>query len=241
MPRAAALFDEAVAVKPAEPLALRPDRDAGASASEGVGRCPGPGGRSPACAGARLLASCWRASDVSEHLSPGARQVPRLLTGPQQPDTAHLLRSALANAYLEGDELGRCTQVLSDMGVPTAGTLVGPFSPWHLLAMDQATGPEKQGSLSALGPGPFGPLTARVVRFADGRISLSGEPSIGDVYLYAADFTVSQAGRYVLRTVTSMDHVATLDGTQVLSRFTTKRPASTLTAKVVDLEEGPTA
>ena len=44
--------------------------------------------------------------------------------------------------------------------------------------------------------------------------------------------------RFVLRTVTSMDHVAILDGTVVFSRLTTRRAASTLTTRVVKLEAG---
>lgn len=165
-------------------------------------------------------------------------RAPALLAKKQQPDTAHLLRSALANAYLDSDELSLHTTVLAQMGVPTSGTIVGPFSPWHLLSTAEQTAPEKTGSLDKLGNGPFGALTARVVHFADGRISLAGEPPTGDIYLYAVDITVPQRGTFVLRTVTSMDHVAVIDGTTVLTRLTAKRTASTLTTQRVKLDAG---
>ncbi|MFZ5444541.1 MAG: DUF3857 domain-containing protein [Myxococcota bacterium] len=165
-------------------------------------------------------------------------RAPALLAKAQQPDTAHLLRSALANAYLDVNDLPRHAAVLADMGVPTSGTLVGPFSPWHMLATGEPTPPEKDGALEKLAPGPYGPLTARVLRFADGRLSLAGEPPSGDVYLYAVDVTVPASGRFVFRTVTSMDHVALLDGTVVFSRLTSRRPASTLTTAVVKLDAG---
>lgn len=165
-------------------------------------------------------------------------RAPKLLEQGQLPDSAHLLRSALANSYLDSGELGSHAQVLSDMGVPTSGTLVGPFSAFHVLETATSTAPEKNGSLAEPGSGPFGPLTARVLRFADGRLSLAGEPPRGDVYLYAVDVTVPESGAYVLRTVTSMDHVALLDGTEVLARLTVKRPAPTLTSRVVRLDKG---
>lgn len=165
-------------------------------------------------------------------------RAPKLLELGQQPDAAHLLRSALANTLLDSGDTARHAQVLADMGVPTSGTLVGPFSPFHVLDTATATAPEKNGSLADLGSGPFGPLAARVLRFADGRVSLAGEPTTGDVYLYAVDVTVPASGRYVLRTITSMDHVAILDGTEVLSRLTVKRPAATLTSRIVKLDAG---
>lgn len=174
----------------------------------------------------------------SETATQVRERVPKLLEKGAQPDAAHLLRSALVNSYLDSNELQPHAQVLSDMGVPTSGTLVGPFSAFHVLDTATPTAPEKNGSLAELGNGPFGPLTARVLRFADGRISLAGEPASGDVYLYAVDVNVPESAVFVLRTVTSMDHVAVLDGTEVLTRFTVKRPAPTLTSRVVKLDKG---
>jgi tetratricopeptide (TPR) repeat protein len=107
-----------------------------------------------------------------------------------------------------------------------------------VLATGEATPPEKDGSLASLPAGPFGPLSPRAIRFADGKLSLGGEPPPGDVYLYAVDVTVPEKGHFVLRTVSSMDHVALLDGTAVLSRLTSRRPASTLTTGFVKLDAG---
>lgn len=241
--KAATLFDDAIAKNPAEPLALMAQtlmaqrsavpQKALAAAFDLLERAPT---HPLAPAAARLVLDLGAVA--KSHSTLVRERVPILLALSQQPDTAHLLRTALANAYLEADEVALHAAMLSDMGIPTSGTLVGPFSPWHVLVTADATAPEKNGSLENLGSGPFGPLTARAVHFADGRISLGGEPPSGDVYLYAVDVTVPEAGRFILRTITSMDHVATLDGTVVLSRLTAKRPASTLSARVVKLEPG---
>lgn len=241
--KAQGLFDEAIARDPGQPLALIGQsllaqrigvpQKALVAALDLIERQP----RHPlAPVAARLVLDTAGLSMSTSTLV--RERVPALLTKEQQADTAHLLRSALANAYLDAGELAHHQTVLEDMGVPTSGTLVGPFSPWHLLATAQPTPPEKDGSLENLAPGPFGALTPRVLRFADGRLSLAGEPPTGDVYLYAVDVTVPERGRFVLRTVTSMDHVALLDGTEVLSRLTSKRPASTLTTRVVKLDAG---
>jgi tetratricopeptide (TPR) repeat protein len=165
-------------------------------------------------------------------------RVPVLLEKRLLADTAHLLRASLANAYFDGNDGARHQSMLADMGVPTSGTLVGPFSPWHLLSTAESTPVEKDGSLEKIAPGPFGPLSPRELRFADGRLSLAGEPSSGDVYLYAVDVNVSTGGRFVLRTVSAMDHVAVVDGTTVMSRLTSVRPASTLTTQVISLRPG---
>ncbi|MBL8911653.1 MAG: DUF3857 domain-containing protein [Archangium sp.] len=165
-------------------------------------------------------------------------RVPALLNKEQQPDTAHLLRAALANAWLELNELTKEQEILAEMGTPTVGTLVGPFSPWHILAISEPTAPEKDGSLANVAPGPFGPLTVRPMKFADGRFSLAGEPPTGDVYLFVVDVTVPEKARYVLRTVSAMDHVALIDGATVLSRFSSRRPASTLTTRALKLDAG---
>ena len=241
--KAATLFDDAVAKDPAEPLALTGEilmaqrvavpQKALAAALDLIERSPN---HPLAPVAARIVLDTTGLAKSTSTLV--RERAPALLAKKQQADTAHLLRSALANAYLDSDDLARHAVVLSEMGVPTSGTLVGPFSPWHLLSTAEVTAPEKTGSLADLGTGPFGPLTARAVHFADGRISLAGEPPTGDVYLYAVDVTVPARGRFVLRTVTSMDHVALIDGTEVLSRLTSRRPATTLTTRVVKLDAG---
>lgn len=153
-------------------------------------------------------------------------------------DAAHLFRAACVNADVGlGDTAGQ-RAVLADMGVPTVATLVGPFSPWHRLAMAEATSVEKTGTLEGLAPGPFGPLTPRELHFADGRFALSGEPATGDVYVLAVDVTVTENTTWVLRTVTSMDHVAVIDGTPVLSRLSWQRPRPTLTSQALELRPG---
>ncbi len=241
--KAGTLFDDSIAKDPSDPLALTGQilmaqrqalpQKALAAALELIEK---NADHPLAPTAARVVLDT---AGISKSTSTLVRErAPGLLAKKQQPDTAHLLRSALANAYLDSDELSRHTTVITEMGVPTSGTIVGPFSPWHLLATAEPTGPEKTGSLENLGTGPFGPLTARVVHFADGRISLAGEPPTGDVYLYAVDVVVPTKGRFVIRTVTSMDHVALLDGTVVLSRLTSRRSASTLTTRVVKLEAG---
>lgn len=165
-------------------------------------------------------------------------RAPKLVQREQLPDTAHLLRAALANGWLDANEPTKQSELAADMGLATTGTLVGPFSPWHVLAALEPTPVERDGSLANVPPGPWGALTPRPVAFADGRLSLAGEPPPGDVYIYAVDVTVPEKGRYVLRTITSMDHAALVDGTVVFTRFTSRRPASTLTTRVVKLDAG---
>jgi len=165
-------------------------------------------------------------------------RVPRLLALPVPGDAGHLLRAALVNALWGAGEAGARQRVLADMGVATSAALVGPFSAWHRLGMDAPTPVEVSGRLDALPPGPFGPLQARAVHFADGRFALSGEPGAGDVYLLAVDATVARAGTYVLRTITSLDHVVVLDGAMLLDRRVWSRPASSLSSRAVKLAPG---
>ncbi len=163
---------------------------------------------------------------------------PRILATELPADAAHLFRAALMNVHLgAGDSAAQAT-VLADMGIPTVGTLVGPFSAWHQLSMAEVTTVEKTGSLDGPAAGPFGPLVPRALRFADGRFALSGEPASGDVYLLAVDVQVPEATTWVLRTVTSMDHVAVIDGTRVLSRLGWQRPVPTLTTQALKLTQG---
>ena len=165
-------------------------------------------------------------------------RVPAVLAQGPRGDAAFLLRSALSVALLAADDLPGNAALLADMGVPTALTLVGPFSPWHQLSMADVTPAEKTGALDGLPPGPYGPLTPRRLVVADGRLALSGEPGTGDVYVAGVDFTAPERGDYVVRAITAMDHVAVLDGTPVLTRATWQRPAPTLTETAVRLDAG---
>ncbi len=153
-------------------------------------------------------------------------------------DAAQLLRSAIANIQLTRGQLGEQTGTLQAMGSPTGCTLQGPLSAFHTLAISDPTGPEVSGKVEALKLAPPLDGSLRTLSFPDGRLSLAPESAQGDVFLVAADFDVAQPGLFAVRTVTQMDHVATLDGTPVLSRLTYAAPASTLTARAVRLEAG---
>jgi tetratricopeptide (TPR) repeat protein len=165
-------------------------------------------------------------------------RAPPLLEAGVLPETAQLLRASLTTIFMARNDLTRHAQLISDLGSPTAATLVGPFSPWHTLAAGERTEPEKSGSLEALGQGPFGALQTRIIRFADGRFSLGGEPTTGDVYLFAVDATVAEGGEFWVRTVSSMDHVVSIDGTTLIERLTWLRPAPTLLTRAVSLPAG---
>ncbi len=166
-------------------------------------------------------------------------RVPVLLEAGQLPETAQLLRAALSTVYSARNDLTAQNGLAAQMGMPTTATLVGPFSAWHVLSVTERTEVEKTGSLESLGSGPFGPLQARTLKFADGRFSLAGEPTTGDVYLMAVDATLGESGKYELRTTSSMDHAVTFDGTQVLERITWQRPASTVLSRPLSLSSGP--
>jgi tetratricopeptide (TPR) repeat protein len=241
--KARAHFDESLAADPAQPwalwgqvvLALRsahPERATEAALSLLEQHPTHP----LAAAAARLLldVSGQAASSDALLVERGPRVLERGLPG----DAGHLLRSALATIALARGDLTRHQTLLSELGVPTAFAVVGPLSAWHALGMGKPTPFEATGDLSTLPPGPFGKLEARVIEFADGRFSLGGEPGTGDVYLLAVDVEVPERGRYVLRTITSMEHVAVLDGTPLLERLTSERPAPTLQTRAVKLEAG---
>jgi len=165
-------------------------------------------------------------------------RAPALLAAGLDGDAAQLLRSAVANIQLTRGDQAAQNGTLADMGAPTTCTLVGPLSAFHTLSLGESTAMERSGKVEAT------PLAAplngdvRTLVFPDGRISLSPEPSVGDLFVVAMDFDVPQAGAYVVRTVTAMDHAATLDGTPLFSRFTWSVPAPTLTSRAVKLSAG---
>jgi tetratricopeptide (TPR) repeat protein len=236
-------FDAAVAADASEPWALygqlhlalraaQQDR-AATIAMDLVERAP----KHPlASVASRLLLDiAGEANALDDEL---ARRVPGLLAAGAPGDAAHLLRSVLVTLALARGDWAALKQATRDVGAPTVATLVGPFSPWHRLSMAEPLAPEKTGRLDELGQGPFGPLVPRTLDFPDGRFSLVGEPDQGDVYLFAVDAQVPAAGVYVLRTVSAFDHVATVDGTAVLSRVTWASPAPTLTSRALRLSAG---
>ena len=152
-------------------------------------------------------------------------------------DAASLLRGALATVYLARGDGAKRDQVLRDMGVPTEWALMGPFSAFHLLDLEKPTPVESNGVLAA-STGPFGVVSVRTLRTADGRLSLAPEPPQGDVFVLAADVTLAEGGEYVVRAVTSMDHAMIIDGEQIALRRTWETTASTVTERAVKLRAG---
>lgn len=153
-------------------------------------------------------------------------------------EPAILMRQALAATLLGRDELGAHRQVLAEAGAPTVFSVAGPFSAFHRLDLDRKLAPELSGEVGALPDGPAGRLAWRDIPFSDGNFSLGPEPRLGDVYLLAVDLSVAAAGDYELRTITQMEHAATLDGTTLFSRRTFAAPASSVTTAAVHLEQG---
>ena len=117
-------------------------------------------------------------------------------------------------------------------------TLVGPFSAYQFLSFDEPTPPEKDGALGEGLQGAFGPLTLRTLSAPDGRLDLSGEAGDGDVYLLAVDAELPEAGRYVLRAVSSSAHKVLLDGAPVLERRSFARTQSTVAGRALELSAG---
>lgn len=153
-------------------------------------------------------------------------------------EAGQLLRASQgAILGLRGDRAGQA-RALEDMGASDTATLLGPFSPWHLLAFDDVTPPEKDGSLAGPFTGPFGQLVPRTLRAPDGRLDVAGEPAPGDVYLMAVDAEVPEAGVYVVRSVSASSHKVMVDGAPLLERRGFARAASTVSAHPVHLAAG---
>lgn len=215
-------------------LALRASKpdDAVLAALDLCERAP----RHPLCASASRIIFDAAGAAVSLDALISTR-VPGILALGTLGDSPALLRAALANIHLSRRVGAQHDAVIRAQGVPTVVTLMGPFSAYHLLELEQATQPEKTGIVSTT-QGPYGQLDLRELHFADGRFSLSGEPAGGDVYLLALDVTSRSPGTYVVRTVSGMDHVATLDGAQLFTRRTWEKPAPTVTSAAVELAPG---
>ncbi len=187
-------------------------------------------------AGARII---FDAAGVATSLDALiATRAPGILAKGAPGDTAALLRAALATVHLARRETAQHDAVLAAQGVPQMFTVMGPFSAFHLLDLENPTPPEKDGTVAAVPKGPYGPIEPREMHFADGRFALSGEPQAGDVYLFAVDLEVKQKAVYAVRTVTGMDHAAILDGTPLFLRRTWKTTASSVTSAAVTLGPG---
>jgi tetratricopeptide (TPR) repeat protein len=154
------------------------------------------------------------------------------------PDAAFLLRNALLGYERFRADAKGLEQTAADQGNLQAFTLLGPLSPYHVLAFDEPTAPEKTGSLEGPFTGPYGTLVPRAMHFPEGRFSLAGEPGGGDVYLVASDVKVTEGGTYVVRTVSADSLALTLDGTPLFIRRAFAEDVPTVNAKAVSLEPG---
>src|SRR6266849_2205545 len=70
-------------------------------------------------------------------------------------DAAYLLRSAAGIIHSQRENSAAQAQILSELGVADQLTLLGPFSPFHVLGFDVAIPPEQTGGM---GPGFVGPF-----------------------------------------------------------------------------------
>ncbi len=152
-------------------------------------------------------------------------------------DVAHLLRASATTIQLQRDGAGSA-ELLSDLGVADQLTLLGPFSPFHVLGFDQAIPPEQTGAISPNLTGPFGALKPRVLRLPEGRVSLAGEGPQGDIYVLAADLEAPENAVHVLRTITSVPHKVYLDGELLYERRSFERFEPTLSAAGIELAGG---
>jgi tetratricopeptide (TPR) repeat protein len=243
MEGARARFDAAVAKDPGEPYALMGqhllarrvaamDRALAASL-ELVGRAPS---HPLSVAAARYILDQVGTSPEQDETI--LRGVQRSLDAGASGEVAQLLRGARMGIFLVRGERQAQAQAVRDIGAASVATLVGPFSPLHIVSFDELTPPEQTGSLAGPLTGPYGPLTPRVLNSPDGRHRLEGEPSEADIYLLAFDAEVAQEGVYLARAVSSSSHKVWLNGEVLIERraFTQLQP--TITGKAVRLPAG---
>ncbi len=153
-------------------------------------------------------------------------------------ETAQLLRGCqLAVSLVRGDRAALAATV-KDIGANNVATLVGPFSPYHALAFDEPTPPEKDGSLVGPFTGPYGPLTLRTLESPDGRHRLEGEPAESDAYLLAFDAEVPEDGVYLARTVSSSSFKVLMNGALLFERRAFVQGESTITGRALRLPAG---
>jgi tetratricopeptide (TPR) repeat protein len=236
-------FDAAVAKDPGDPYALtgqhwmarragRPDRALAASL-ELVARAPTHPLAVPAARFALDMVGTSRALD--DDILKG---VDRALAAGAPGETAFLLRGARLSVHVvRGDAQGRDV-VLRELGGVGEVALAGPFSPFHVLAWDEADPVSRTGSLAGPLTGAFGPVPVRTLRAPDGRLDLGGEPGEGDLYLMAFDAEVTEPGTYVARSVSGASHQVLVNGAPLLERRAWQRATSTVTARTVELPAG---
>jgi predicted Zn-dependent protease len=236
-------FDAAIAKEPGDPYALMGqhllarraaavDRALAASL-ELVGRAPN---HPLAVAAARyILDQVGTSPEMDETI---LRGVQRAIDAGASGEVAQLLRGARMGVFLVRGERQAQAEAVRDIGASPVATLVGPFSPHHVISFDELTPPEQTGSLAGPLTGPYGPLTPRTLHSPDGRHRLEGEPTEADMYLLAFDAEVPEEGVYLARAVSSSSHKIWVNGAVLLERraFTQLQP--TITGRAVRLPAG---
>jgi predicted Zn-dependent protease len=144
----------------------------------------------------------------------------------------------LAGIAAQRGDFGKQGETLSDMGVVREFSLVGPFTPFRLLNFDEATAPERDGSLASELNGPEGPLKPRTLRAPEGKFSLSGEPPEGDSFLLVADFDVETSMHAIVRSVGAAPHKLYLDGALLFESRPFEKTESIVHAEGVKLGSG---
>jgi len=236
-------FDAAIAKDPGDPYALMGQhllarREAAmdkafTAAMELVTRAPTHPLAVPATR--YLLDQVGTSPELDEVILQGARKA---LEAGAVGETAQLLRGCMLGvALVRGDREALAAQV-KDIGAASVATLVGPFSPFHVLELDEPTPPEKDGSLAGPFTGPYGPLAVRTLVSPDGRHRLEGEPAESDVYLLAFDVEVPEDGLYLARTVSSSTFKVIMDGALLFERRGYVRGESTISGRAVRLSAG---
>lgn len=236
-------FDAAIAKDAADPYALMgqhllarraaaTDR-ALAAALELVQRTP----HHPlAVAAARyVLDQVGLSPELDEAILQGSRKA---LDAGAAGEVAQLLRGARMSVFLVRGDSKAQAQTISELGSSNVATLVGPFSPLHIVTFDELTPPEQTGSLAGPLTGPYGPLTPRTLRSLDGRHRLEGEPSEADMYLLAFDAEVPEESVYLARAVSSSSHKVWVNGALLIERRAFTQLEPTITGKAVRLPAG---
>ncbi len=151
---------------------------------------------------------------------------------------AFTLRIALARLASLRHDTVTSARLFKAAGVVTEATLLGPFSAFHHLETVRATAPERAGEIALQLDTPTGKIAPRTLRARNGQFSLTAEPDLGDVYLLSTDVELQDATTLMVRVLSDSDFVASINGTPLLARLTTKQPASLHQLRAIRLEAG---